>query len=710
MATSVGSFDAISEDKLNIKPQDNNQVPDSSNCKVKAVNDDDIDEDIDTRCGWKCCRPRCGQVFSTPVWLCACLSAFTTVQGMVVNGFVYVSITSLEKRFELSSTLSGLIASSYDIAAAILVLFVSYFGAVGNKPRYLATGCVVMGIGSLIFALPHFTTGLYEYERSTFSETCTLDLNSTVQDCRESKSGLSNYVYVFILGQLLHGMGATPLYTLGTSFQDESVSRKSSGFYIGIILGFSLLGPGLAYLIGGRLLYTFVDFDKVDPSTVSLIPEDPSWVGAWWVGFLISSAMALLVAMPMSLFPRKLPGSAKIRAEKVSEAHQGGGGTEVTSVAGFGMSMKDFPTALKMLICNAPLMLVTLAGCSEGLIVSAFAAFMPKFVENQFGVSAGFASVLVGIAAVPGAGGGVILGGYFIKRFNWKVRGIIKFCIFCTIITIVMSPILLMRCPLEPIAGIYVPYNYTGVEEIKPTGLEDTNLTSPCNADCQCSTDAYVPVCGSNDVIYFDACHAGCQAKNPDDNVFYNCSCISEYQDVSLTEATATSGVCNDFCVLMPVYVFLFFVIMFFNFCVTTPVTTITLRCVPESQRAFALGFQLIFLRILGTIPGPILFGIALDSSCILWQTNCGQRGSCLIYDNFQFGLRFFLMGCGLKVFTLTFCLLCLCSYKAPPEQAVNDSDIRLDITKEDMTSAETGSDARSDSVGQTNAAFASED
>ena len=80
----------------------------------------------------------------------------------MVNGFVNVSITSVEKRFDIESTDAGLIASCYDIASVICVIPVGYLGGHGSKPRGLGYGSLIMGVGAFVFALPHFTTGLYE--------------------------------------------------------------------------------------------------------------------------------------------------------------------------------------------------------------------------------------------------------------------------------------------------------------------------------------------------------------------------------------------------------------------------------------------------------------------------------------------------------------------------------------------------------------------
>ena len=57
-------------------------------------------------------------------------------------------------------------------------------------------------------------------------------------------------------------------------------------------------------------------------------------------------------------------------------------------------------------------------------------------------------------------------------------------------------------------------------------------------------------------------------------------------------------------------------------------------------QRSLSLGLQTIMLRGLGTVPGPVVFGFVMDSTCLLWrqqEDECGgggRAGACLVYDN----------------------------------------------------------------------------
>lgn len=149
---------------------------------------------------------------------------------MVVNGFVNVVISTIERRFEITSTESGTIASCYDIASVICLIPISYFGGRGLKPLYVGVGIFVLALGSFTFSLPHFTTSVYKVSNS---EEVLCNHGSNATTCMADEATLSNYKYVFFLGQLLHGAGASPLYTLGTTYLDENLPVPSAALYQG---------------------------------------------------------------------------------------------------------------------------------------------------------------------------------------------------------------------------------------------------------------------------------------------------------------------------------------------------------------------------------------------------------------------------------------------------------------------------------------------
>ncbi|NWY65133.1 SO4C1 protein, partial [Erithacus rubecula] len=614
-------------------------------------------------CGWGPCTPRVLQLCNSSEGYLAAYSLLAIFQGIVVNGLINISISTIEKRYELNSSLTGLISASYDIAFCILSLFVSYFGERGHKPRWLAFSAFMLGVGSLVFSLPHFCSGKYQYG-GKIEDTCpTAETTFANATCSASTdSSLHKYLYVFILGQLLLGVGGTPLYTLGTAFIDDSVPKHKASLYIGIGYAMSLLGPAIGYVLGGQLLkvnllyLNYFSSSKVDQ-------DDPRWLGAWWIGFLACFFAVWLLIIPFSCFPRHLPGTAEIQAEKISETHDDGSQVLV-QMNNIGQSFKDFPMALLILLRNPVLMSLIIASSSEALVATGFATFLPKFIENQFGKSSSFSATLGGLVLIPAAALGQLISGILVSKRKMDCKGIMKFTIRTYSAALILNTVFLFaKCGNEPFAGVSETYNGTGTLH---------NLTAPCNANCRCLRSMYYPICGRDEVQYFSPCFAGCASYhfNNMKKIYHNCSCIGKPKRENGLEDflhEAVAGKCPTQCKFLPLFLAFFFFAVVFTFMATTPTTVAILRCVPDKQRSFALGVQLVFLRLLGTIPGPILFGVAIDSSCTLWDINeCEVKGACWVYDNER--MAYLLMGisAACKIITIIFAIMAVYFYKPP--------------------------------------------
>jgi len=74
-----------------------------------------------------------------------------------------------------------------------------------------------------------------------------------------------------------------------------------------------------------------------------------------------------------------------------------------------------------------------------------------------------------------------------------------------------------------------------------------------------------------------------------------------------------------------------------------------------------------------GTIPGPLLMGVIFDSTCMLWQNDCGTQGSCMFYDNVGLSLRFMSLSLGVSGVALVAMVVGAVCYRAPasPESVV---------------------------------------
>lgn len=90
------------------------------------------------------------------------------LEGYAVNGIANAALPSIERQFKVPSTKSALIPSSQDIGALIVVLFVSFIGGRYNKASWVATGSIIMAIGSFLFMIPHFAEK-YVYPGNHFS-------------------------------------------------------------------------------------------------------------------------------------------------------------------------------------------------------------------------------------------------------------------------------------------------------------------------------------------------------------------------------------------------------------------------------------------------------------------------------------------------------------------------------------------------------------
>ncbi|XP_048177976.1 solute carrier organic anion transporter family member 4A1 isoform X2 [Corvus hawaiiensis] len=450
-------------------------------------------------CGWGGFTPGCLQLCNTSKGVLFFLCVASFLQGMTVNGFINTVITSIERRFDLRSYQSGLIASSYDIAACVCLTFVSYFGGNGHKPRWLGWGVLVMGLGSLLFALPHFTTG--QYEARLAAEVGVCGGNQSLP-CSQAASSLSGYRFVFMLGQFLHGMGATPLYTLGVTYLDENVKTNYSPVYIAVFYTAAILGPAAGYLVGGMFLNIYTEIGR----EIDIAPENTLWVGAWWIGFLGAGAASLLISIPILGYPQRLPGSQRYIVMRVSEAHQlKDGSHKKASDPDFGKTVKDLPRSVLLLLKNPTFIFLCLAGATEATLIAGMSTFGPKFLESQFSLSASEAATFFGYLVVPAGGGGTFLGGFLVNKFKLRCSGIIKLCLLCTVSSLLAIFIFFIHCPNMPMAGVTQMYNGSAL----PGG--HLNLTAACNAQCGCLQETYSPVCGTDGIMYYSPCHAGCK-------------------------------------------------------------------------------------------------------------------------------------------------------------------------------------------------------
>lgn len=256
-------------------------APQDSHCHSRD------DSEYTTDCGIFKCYPKAMQPLARIKVFVFLLSLLVTLQQALSSGYINSVITTIEKRFEIPSSYSGLIASSYEIGNVITVIFVSYLGSRRHIPVWIGVGAVIMGIGSLVFMVPHFTgesnpeisvanqssgnicrnlayrendMGLGRLSNGLSNPALAPSNNIRGDNCNEGKSSAFGPVVLFVIAQLLLGCGGSPLFTLGTTYVDDHVRAENSSMYIGCMYSSAAFGPVIGFLFGAYLLSFHMDF------------------------------------------------------------------------------------------------------------------------------------------------------------------------------------------------------------------------------------------------------------------------------------------------------------------------------------------------------------------------------------------------------------------------------------------------------------------
>ncbi|XP_023841251.1 solute carrier organic anion transporter family member 3A1-like [Salvelinus sp. IW2-2015] len=593
--------------------------------------------------------------------------ALMLAQG-TVGAYLVSVLTTLERRFNLQSADVGVIASSFEIGNLALILFVSYFGAKANRPRLIGCGGIVMALGALLSALPEFLTNQYENKPGQTWRTevgrngCANSTRNGGQYIEElcSNKANTNMMYLLLIGaQMLLGIGATPVQPLGVSYIDDHVKRKDSSLYIGIVFSTLVFGPACGFLLGSLCTKFYVDFLFIDTSKLDITSDDPRWIGAWWGGFLLCGALLFFSSLFMFGFPQTLSDREKDR--------DGGGESEQAMLPSTSLpldynempkssngvvhnnhepvngptcfqQLRVIPKVTKHLLSNPVYTCITLAACMEIGVVAGFAAFLGKYLEQQFNLTTSSANQLLGMTAIPCACLGIFLGGLLVKKLNLSALGAIRMAMLVNLIsTACYVSFLFLGCDTGPVAGVTVRVgnNTSRPSRVKPE--------VPCMSNCNCYTSSVSPVCGSNGVTYLSSCFAGCTTTN-----LTGCTCISSDSEM----ATAVPGKCpSPGCQ----EAFLTFLCVICACCMIgsmaqTPSVIILIRTVSPELKSYALGVLFLLLRLLGFIPPPLIFGAGIDSTCLFWSTECGDKGACLLYDNIAYRHLYVSLAIGLKV------------------------------------------------------------
>ncbi|KAM5335525.1 LOW QUALITY PROTEIN: solute carrier organic anion transporter family member 1B3-like [Glossophaga mutica] len=576
------------------------------------------------------------------------------------------SITQIERRFDLSSSVVGIIDGSFEMGNLLVILFVSYFGSKLHRPRIIGIGCLTMGIGSIVTASPHFFMGYYRYSKEAYinpSENST----SSLSTCLTNQSVLLNktspeiekkglekesetYAWLLVLmGNMLRGIGETPIQPLGISYLDDFAKKGDSSLHLGSLFAVTMIGPILGLTLGSLSAKIYVDFGYVDLSSIRITPKDSRWVGAWWLGFLSSGLFSIITCIPFFFLPKNLDQpqkerklSASLHVLKTNEENSQMA-SPVDHRKNVTENLTGFFQSLKSILTNHLYVLFLLLSLVQASAYIGIVTYVFKYIEQQYDKSASETNLVIGAITMPSLATGMFAGGYIIKKFKFTLLGIAKFLLCIHIVTFTLYSFnFALFCENKSVAGLTLTYdgNNTVASHIKIP-------LSDCNSNCNCDENQWEPVCASNGITYMSPCLAGCKSSRGNKKTieFYNCSCVEAtgFQNKNISVKLGTCPKDDQCTRKFYIYTAVQILSSFTTSLGTASSIMLVFKNVQPELKSLAVGFHTLVIRTLGGILAPVYFGALIDRACMKWSINShGKQGSCRMYNSKLYGNSFF--------------------------------------------------------------------
>lgn len=617
------------------------------------------------------CGATCKKVFFS-IYSYTIIYALFGVLSLSYHACFNSSLSTLEKRFHFSSSTGGYIMITDNVATVLTNLFIGYYGKTAHKPRWMSIGCVVTGLSVMITALPYFIYGPaqdFDLEMAknmtllsksrTNDQMCTK--TSLIEDCSKLSTDQTRMmttvaVACFGISNFFRGFGTSIYFTYGTPYLDDNVSKAKMPTFFAFTFAVRIFGAPIGFFLSSLALKYYENPFAVPEG---LVYTDPRWIGAWWIGFLVSGILMLLLAIPLAFFPREF--KKKSKSDNLSVPHDSEASIPMESLGLVGeqqrtngdsrktdgenrrtlemvvsddnsakskkkedkpsqdLSLRELPGEVIAIIRNPIIICQMMGNLFRGIGIIGYFVFQTKYLEAQFRQSASKASLVSGTTGFVAKIFGVLLGGALITMCRPGPRKLTTF-IFIVELTSVFT--LLYGAS---VMGPQYTYPFTTINE--ETGT--MQLATECNKKCMCDQAKYQPVCSKEEMkAYFSPCHAGCKAsfKTIDNGVvFTDCGCVDGNMknmekcppdtDNLMRYATivALGGMVSGSSRSGNMVTFF--------------------RSINPDQKSLAVAVGSVWHSLFVSIPYPIIYGKLFDFCCLVWSDECGERGNCWLYD-----------------------------------------------------------------------------
>ncbi|KAH8258042.1 hypothetical protein KR038_005069 [Drosophila bunnanda] len=590
---------------------------------LKNSPEDVSEESGETACGF--------WVFKGPfMQRCATEKMYVILYGIagcvMTMTFAYFNgtITTLEKRYKIPTKTSGIISVGNDISTMLTAALLGYYAGNGHRPRWMGIGLLTIVAFCLLTSSLHFIYGAGEdalkltREYGQVNETLARQerdkklCQSSAAGCIQEEIGQWVPQMFLFVAQLISGVGQALFYTLGIAYMDDNGTKSKTPAMLSLSTFLRMLGPAIGYSLAALCLRLYIE-----PTLEPLIGrEDPRWMGAWWLGWIVLAAMTLVSAVFLFMFPKELPSARRRRLQ----LRQAEGKQELNLKE---RSFGDMMDTVRKLSKNKVYVYNTSASIMYFFGYMAYWIFTPKYIETQYRQSAATATMATGTVALGFSAAGVLISGYVISKYRPSARAMASWNAIVDFVTV---------------AGIlcYVAIGCESSDRLN--SLTTLSAENSCSASCHCDYVHYSPVCSPENITYISACHAGCTERTKDAlgrTIFTGCKCLGlSSLEPALESQIAVDGTCpvdcfNEFLVFLGVMCFLKLV----GASSKSTNLLLALRCIPQEDKTFGLGLGSMVASLLAFIPSPIFFGWLIDNYCLVWGKTCSNKGNCWLYD-----------------------------------------------------------------------------
>ncbi|KAL1132404.1 hypothetical protein AAG570_010359 [Ranatra chinensis] len=525
-----------------------------------------------------------------------------------IGAYFIGTISTIEKRFKMPSTSSGLIASAWDIGALCCAMLMAYFGSNGHKTRWVTTTAVIAAFSCFLRYVPHHLFGAGTessskiHGRNISDSLC--DAKIIAEDsCSLESDGLATFIFLFI-AHIALGIGTSTYHTLGAAYLDDNSLKNKVPILFALSTSLRMIGPSVGFLLASYTLKIYIDPD----TKPSFDRDDPRWVGSWALGWMPLGVFHLIMAALMAFFPRTLPREALRRKSTA----------QTPKAIKKSFSVADFIATMKRLVNNKILMFNSFSSTFYTFGMIGYWIFMPKYMETQFRQSASTASLVTGSIGLIFTALGVIVSGAFISKFRPRPQYLAAWNVFTETVDIIGHfAFAFLGCPKDDLHG----------RELENGKWQ---LVADCNANCNCASSIkYDPICSMDKTTtFFSPCHGGCTISDiiNGTKIFSNCSCIPDLQ--------ATDGACPVECQNQ----FIIFLMLLCGMKLLSATgragnILIQFRSVSPEDKSVSIALAEVLLCAVAYIPAPIIYGMLLDYSCLVWGEACGVTGNCWLYN-----------------------------------------------------------------------------